>query len=314
MRDNQTTESEVARRITAVVVTHNSGELIEACLDSLERNLESEPGLRVVLVDNGSSDDTAELGRQHRLRPTVIEQENLGYAAGVNAGIASIGDSDCQVLILNPDVTLDARAVSELADAVEDEDVGISVPRLVDGDRRLLHSLRREPTALRSLGSGVLGPFARRFAFLSEEVTSDTAYNEPTFADWATGAAMLISSDCRRVVGRWDESYFLYSEETDYALRARELGFRLRLAPSASAVHLGGESATSPRLWSLLTINRVRLQRRRRGFFRAIPFALAIAVSECLRAALGRAYAPRLEEAGRGHTSRRTSRLRSGRI
>ena len=288
MRDDQLTGTEGVRRVLAVIVTHNSAAVIETCLDSLASSLASEPGLEVVVVDNGSSDESVALARQHTMRPTVIEQANLGYAAGINTGISYVADDTAHVLVLNPDITLDTGAVSELVDAVEGGEVGIAVPRLVDGEGELVHSLRREPTVLRSLGSALLGPWAQRYGCLSEEVASEAVYNESTFADWATGAALLISSECCRAVGPWDERYFLYSEETDYALRARDQGFRLRLVPSASAVHLGGESTSSPRLWSLLTINRMRLQRRRRGSVRAIPYAFAVGMRETIRAVLGR--------------------------
>ena len=64
--------------------------------------------------------------------------------------------------------------------------------------------------------------------------------------DWATGAAWLVSADCVAAVGLLDERYFLYSEETEYMLRAGSAGFAVRYEPEAFAVHAGGEQATSP--------------------------------------------------------------------
>ncbi len=278
-----------SRRVVAIVVTHNSAAIIEACLDSLAHNMREEAGLSVLVVDNGSSDGTVSLARAHSLRPRVLVQDNLGYAAGINAGVATVEDEESHILVLNPDVRLHAGAVMRLADAAEKPGIGITVPRMVDGDGRLLHSLRREPTALRALGEALLGgPRAARHAALSEVISDPAVYDRPTVSDWATGAAMLISAPCRHSVGPWDERYFLYSEETDYALRARELGYALHLVPEATGTHLGGESAVSPRLWSILTVNRIRLQRRRRGLLKTIPFALGIVVDVGLRALGGR--------------------------
>ena len=76
---------------------------------------------------------------------------------------------------------------------------------------------------------------------------------------------MLISSACMRKVGPWDESYFLYSEETDFCARARAAGFTLLFEPEAEAVHLGGDSGVSPPLHALLTVNRGRFYRRSHG-------------------------------------------------
>ena len=113
-------------------------------------------------------------------------------------------------------------------------------------------SLRRTPTVLRALGEAVLGERAGRYPSLGETVVDPAAYRRPGVTDWATGAAMLISADCARACGPWDESFFLYSEETDFALRAGDLGLATAFVPAAEVIHLGGESRVSPALWSLL--------------------------------------------------------------
>lgn len=109
--------------------------------------------------------------------------------------------------------------------------VGISVPLLYEEDgRTLVHSLRRESSVTRALGEAVIGNRrAGRFPHLSELVTDSAAYERPTYADWATGALMALSADCLAACGPWDESFFLYSEETEYCLRARDRGFATRL-------------------------------------------------------------------------------------
>jgi len=74
------------------------------------------------------------------------------------------------------------------------------------------------------------------------------------------GAALLISLDAAADIGTWDESFLLYGEETEYALRAAEHGRELWYEPDAVMAHVGGtRTATDPRLFALLTVNRVRL-------------------------------------------------------
>ena len=94
---------------------------------------------------------------------------------------------------------------------------------------------------------------------------------------------MMITRRCLADVGRWDESYFLYSEETDFCLRAREKGYALRFVPAAEAIHLGGYSHVSPRLWTILTLSRVRLFARRHGMLRSAAFIVALGLNEALR-------------------------------
>lgn len=225
---------------------------------------------RLVVADNDSADSTVDLIRSLAPEATVVQTgRNAGYAAGVNAalGAAAAWEGGFRAaLVCNPDVRMRQGCAALLLDALGAAApgggrVGISVPLLYEEDgRTLLHSLRRESRVTRALGEAVIGNRrAGRFPRWSELVTDPTAYERATVADWATGALMALSRECLDACGAWDESFFLYSEETEYCLRARDRGFVTRLEPAAAATHLGGDSQVSPRLWTLLTLNRVRL-------------------------------------------------------
>ena len=95
------------------------------------------------------------------------------------------------------------------------------------------------------------------------------------------------SRECFDALDGWDESFFLYSEETEFALRARDRGFLTALVADAEAVHIGGESRVSPALWSLLTVNRVRLYGMRHSRPATALFWSAVFLREASRAALG---------------------------
>jgi GT2 family glycosyltransferase len=131
------------------------------------------------------------------------------------------------------------------------------------------------------------GSRAGRFPALGEIICDPSTYQRSVRADWASGCVMMISRACLNRVGPWDERYFLYSEETDFALRARDAGFVLRLAPNAAAAHVGGASHHSPHLWSMLTVNRVRLFARRHGPAHTVAFWGVVTISEALRALFG---------------------------
>jgi GT2 family glycosyltransferase len=149
--------------------------------------------------------------------------------------------------------------------------------------------LRREPTLTRALADALLGGNrAGRHGRLGEVVTDEGAYRSETDTDWAEGSTQLIAAECWEACGPWDESFFLYSEEADFDLRARDAGFVTRFVPRAGAIHLEGDSGVSPRLWPLLMVNRVRLYRRRHGLVRALPFWGAVVLREASRACLGK--------------------------
>lgn len=277
--------------IAVVVVTWNSAGPLPGLLESLDAGL---AGLRhrLIIVDNDSADDTVELAE--RLAPgcaIVRTGRNAGYAAGINAGLAEVDSYDA-ALVLNPDIRLTPGCVATLyaelgAGSGPAGPVGIAVPMIRHENGSIALSLRREPSIPRALGEALLGQRAGAVAYFGETVLGETAYRVPRDADWATGAMMLISADCAAACGPWNESFFLYSEETEFALRARDRGFRTRYVPTARVTHLGGESRVSPRLWSLLTVNRVRLYRMRHSAPATGLFWAAVLLREASRALLG---------------------------
>jgi len=99
---------------------------------------------------------------------------------------------------------------------------------------------------------------------------------------------MALSRTCVDQVGPWDESFWLYSEETDYCLRARDAGYRTRYVSDAYAVHLESDSHSDAHLWSTLTVNRVRFYRRRHGRFSSACFQGAVMMNEAVRGLAGR--------------------------
>jgi GT2 family glycosyltransferase len=273
--------------IAIVVITWNSARPLPGLLESLPEGMRG-TRYQLVIADNASADDTVAVARRMAPDCTVVDTgRNAGYAAGFNAGLSAARSYDA-ALILNPDIRLSPGSIARLYQALRD-DVGIAVPRIRNEDGTVARSLRREPTIARALGEAVLGQRAGRFSPLGETVVDNEVYNRPAAPDWATGAIMLMSDRCLAECGQWDESFFLYSEETEFALRARDRGFVTRYVPEAEVTHLGGESGVSPRLWSLLQVNRVRLYRKRHTAGATVVFWSAVMLRESSRAALGRA-------------------------
>jgi GT2 family glycosyltransferase len=241
-----------------VIVTYNSSSHIDRLLDSLPAAAEG-LSIRCIVVDNDSPDNTVEKLRAREDITLVETGANLGYAGAINIGRLHAGPCS-SILVLNPDLEVEPGTISRLYAALDSPDVGIAVPTLLDGDGHLYPSLRREPTAIRSLGEALLGNhLPKRPGFLSEIHRDHRTYEDPRDVAWAGGAALLISAACNDDVGAWDDQrFFLYSEETDFARRARSLGYRIRYVPSARAIHENGGSGRAPALSALMTVNRIR--------------------------------------------------------
>jgi N-acetylglucosaminyl-diphospho-decaprenol L-rhamnosyltransferase len=191
------------------------------------------------------------------------------------------------ILILNPDVRLRPGSVLAMLSALALPGTGIVAPQVRGADDGLQLSLRRAPSLPRAMGLT-----KTRLPVFSEYVYEPEAYRSSHLVDWALGAALLVSRACHDALGGWDESYFLYSEETDFCLRAAELGFGTRFEPAAVVEHIGGQSGQSATTHTMQVINRVRLYRRRHGTFASWGYFLISLLNE----------ASRVPRAGRGRS------------
>ncbi|MET0828489.1 MAG: glycosyltransferase family 2 protein [Microbacterium sp.] len=265
--------------VAAVVVTYNSRRHVDALLDSLPEAFGA-LSYSVVVVDNGSTDGTPDLLAQ-RSGIDVVRSENDGYAAGVNRAVRASPNSSA-ILILNPDATLDHDAVPRMLDSLRRPGVGIVAPRVREQDGSLSPTLRRGPTLGRVGGLSFTGLPA-----FAERIEDPTEYESEHEVDWAVGAILLVDPLCFDALDGLDESFFLYSEETDFSLRARDAGWATVYTPHAGAMHIGGGSGESAATHTMQMLNRVRLYRRRAGDARAwVYFAMTVLV-EFRRAILG---------------------------
>jgi GT2 family glycosyltransferase len=266
-------------------VTYNSGAVLLGLLDSLAAGLQRIERFEVVVVDNASRDNSVELALSHPIRARVIRAgRNGGYAAGINAGMAGL-PKDANVLLLNPDIRLRPRAVKHLVQRLDDPTVGIAVPRILEQDGSIAPSLRREPSIITAWSEAMLG------GTLSTRLGIGEIVGEPRSGsiEWASGAAIAIAARARKAVGNWDESFFLYSEEVDYQRRVRASGLSVQYVPEAEMVHLGGDYEQNPRLYEILTANRILDFGRCHGPVSTATFRLGVIAGEAIRSIGGSA-------------------------
>lgn len=279
--------------VSVIVVLYHSEAVVGGLLESLQGAF-GPMDYSLVVVDNSSDGAGARVVASVAPDATILRTgRNLGYAAAINHALVAVDPGDA-VLVLNPDVRLEEHAVVELARALRRDGVGIAVPRYATRQGALYHSIRRDPSIPRALADALVGATrAGRWGSLGEIDGRDRSYDSARDVDWATGAVLLFSPECRRVVEPWDASYFLYSEEVDVCQRARDASFAVRFTPEARVTHLKGDSQTRPDLWALLVANRVECYRRRHPGVAARLFAGAVLLRELMRAARGSATSRR---------------------
>lgn len=222
--------------VAVVIVSWNSAEFLPDCLDSLER-LERPPA-EVVVVDNGSTDESAELvaGRSERFR-LIRAGENLGFCAANNVGIRETRSPF--VLALNPDTRLDPRFLEELLPAFEQPSVGIATGKLLRFDGVTIDSAGQELGRSRQ-------PKDRGYG-----QADDGRYDRDAEVFGACGAAALYRRTMLESIADpgecyFDESFFAFVEDLDLAWRARRRGFRAVYRYRAIGFHARGGSASGP--------------------------------------------------------------------
>ncbi|WP_170285680.1 glycosyltransferase family 2 protein [Microbacterium rhizomatis] len=265
--------------VAAVVVTYNSADHVTSLLDSLPAAF-GDLSYSVVVVDNGSTDDTLAI-LDARDDCIVVRSGNVGYAGGMNRAVAESPEA-AAVLILNPDAVLDPGSVPVMMHVLSKDGVGIVAPRTREADGSLSPTLRRAPTLGRVGGLSFTG-----LPMFTERVEDPREYVHEHEVDWAVGAVLLVDGECYRTLRGMDESFFLYSEETEFSIRARDLGWATVYTPDAGAMHVGGGSGESAATHTMKVVNRVRLYRRLTGPIRGATYFWMTVLVEVRRGILG---------------------------
>jgi GT2 family glycosyltransferase len=214
--------------VWAVVVNWNGLEVLEPCLSTLLAS--SYPNLRVLLVDNASTDGSAELARQSFPSVVLAEQgSNRGYAAGVNAGLKlALEEGADYVLLLNNDIEIDEGAVAALVEAAREHPKSAFVgPMIYYADR---------PDVIWSAG-GSVSFWTGNIRHIGLREKDAGQYGTLRRVDYVTACAVLASAKAVRAVGPMDEAYYMYNEDTDWCVRAGRAGYDVLVAPGAKIWH-----------------------------------------------------------------------------
>ena len=238
----------MAARVDVIVVCWNDREKITTALDSVFALPEviADPGFaHVVVSDNGSEDGSREFLRErYGERVTIVENgANLGFAAACNRAFAKT--SAPYEFLLNPDAELKPGALANIVAFMDAHPrCGIAGSRIYNYDGTIQESCGEFDTwagaFLRSSAWGELPAF-RRWA--NGAKLRDFHYDTEARVDLAIGAALAIRRTLLDEIGPFDERFFLYHEEVDFAKRAADAGWETWFVPSSEAVHEGMGSA-----------------------------------------------------------------------
>jgi len=227
--------------IGVVTVCYNSAEVLDEFLSSLVTA--SEHPLDVVVVDNASDEsaETEQRARAHGARFLRLDQ-NVGYGAGMNAGVAALGRDIEFVVLANPDVVFAPHSIDTLVERARARpDAGAVGPRILTPDGMTYPSARRLPSLREGIGHVLFvnvwpsNPWTRSYRQEAADVTERSV-------GWLSGACLLVRAETFRAIGGFDPSYFMYFEDVDLGARIGRSGSVNLYAPSAVVTHVGAHS------------------------------------------------------------------------
>jgi GT2 family glycosyltransferase len=233
--------------LSVIVVSFNSAGWLRPCLESIFAHAGT-CTLDVIVVDNASSDGSAELVEREFPQARVVRNENRGFAHANNRGF-EISDAP-YTLFLNPDTEIRTGTFSDLLDALAARpSVGLVGCRQVTSDGTLYPTIRRFPTPVRQLceafGSERLPV---RPSWAGHRELDPAAYERETRCDWVSGSFMLARREAVVQAGLMDERYFLYCEETDFCAAMVAAGWEIHYLPDMTFVHHDSKTGYNSRL------------------------------------------------------------------
>ncbi|MCE5236925.1 glycosyltransferase family 2 protein [bacterium] len=261
------------------VVNWNTRDLLDRCLQSIREHAE-DLAVEVVVVDNASSDGSADMVRErHPWVRLLANEENCYYAAGNNQGLRALETP--LKLLLNPDIEVHAGSLQTLVQFLhEHPQAGAAAPRLRGPAGEVQFTCRSFPgpdvVVYEALGLSRLFPRSRWFG---KYRMSWWNYDETRAVDQPMASALLVRDKALGQVGLFDEQFPMFFNDVDLCRRLWDAGWEVWFTPVAEMTHLGGAATRQVRREMIIASHRSFLAYYRKHYRGKVsPIAYAAAV------------------------------------
>lgn len=222
-------------RIAIVILNWNGREFLERFLPGVVRH-SSSPGMKIIVADNGSSDDSLEFIRNKFKNVEIIElDKNYGFAGGYNKAFEKINSE--YYILLNSDVEVSENWIEPIIKKMDDDPVvAAAMPKIISYHDRSKFEY-----------AGAAGGFIDKWGYpfcrgrILNNIEPDiNQYNDSIEIFWATGTCLFIKSKIFHDAGGFDDDFFAHMEEIDLCWRIKNLGYKIYCYPCSQVYHIGG--------------------------------------------------------------------------
>lgn len=218
------------KKIAVVILNYKLRELTLKCVESVRKS--SYKNLEIIVVDNSMDDSLAEELKKKKEVSYVSSGQNLGYSGGNNLGIKkALEDMADYAFILNPDTIIEKDAISILLKKATLYNASILSPKIYFANSNIIWYAGGKFDKANVLGNHI-----------GVDQEDKSQFNDDKEVDFATGAAMFVSTDVFKKIGLFDEKYFLYYEDSDLCFRAKKSGFKIMYIADAVVYHENAKS------------------------------------------------------------------------
>ena len=216
--------------LSVILLNYNQPDMTIDCIESLLKNKTHYKDFEIIVIDNGSKDDSvvklADVANEHNLC-FINNNENLGFAEGNNAGIRVARGE--WILLLNNDTVFNDNFILKMAEAAMDNPYSAAIgPKIYYYD---------VPSKVWYRG----GKITKYYNFADDPSNENGHYKQ---VEWITGCALMINRKALEKVGLLDKDFFMYNEDVDWCMRARRAGLNLTYTPYAEIWHIGSKTTS----------------------------------------------------------------------
>lgn len=272
--------------VSIVIVNWNTRDILDDCLKSIaDQTTQSH---EVIVVDNASSDGSAEMVRtEHPEVKLIANETNNGFAAANNQGL--VVASGEKLLLLNPDTIVLDHAIDTMCAWLDDHpDVGCVGCQVYQDENTIQRTSFADPSPMNlAIVEFGLQRWASRFKLFSRPEYRSWDRRSERDVDVVSGMFMLVPRHVFEKVGLLDDAFFVYSEEADWCKRIRNSGWRCVFSPAARILHLDGGSKSTSQIKSRMFVqmqkSKMIYARKHHGKLGAFATRLLFICSSALR-------------------------------